>query len=251
MKFHSFLYFVMNFGELTKTLITDIPLDFSDTRYQELKKSLVRFPKEAIYIYSFKENRMIYADGWEEVLGYKDNEITMLKIVSCTTPQFYNFSNEMNDKSMMFLKSITEHHEEYSFTIELKKFHKNGTEVPLISRVGVHKAENGQLTEIIGRSLVNTRLKFGKVMNYEAFGPNVVEFEELLSKSLFREFFISGKEKEALSLMANGLTYKEVADKLFVSSSAVQKRVLPLFERFEVKSLPHLISFAYQNGILP
>lgn len=241
----------MKIGELTKAFITDQPQDLNDQRYEIFKKNLVRFPNEAIYIYSFKERKILYADGWEEILGYSDNEINMLQIVSITTPEFYNFSNEINDKSLLFLNSISEDLEKYSFTIELKKFHKNGTEVPLLSRVGVHKAEEGNLTEIVGRSLVVPHLKFGKVMKYAAYGPNKTGFEAYLNKELFKYCCISEKEKEALKLMAEGLTYKEVASKLNISKSAVEKRVLPLFSRFGVKSLPHLVSFAYDNHIFP
>ena len=44
--------------------------------------------------------------------------------------------------------------------------------------------------------------------------------------------------------------YKQIAEKLNVSASAIEKRIIPLYKRFNVKSLPHLISFAYDNHIL-
>ena len=45
--------------------------------------------------------------------------------------------------------------------------------------------------------------------------------------------------------------FKEIAERLNVSQSAIEKRIIPLYKRFNVKSLPHLISFAYDNNILP
>ena len=36
-------------------------------------------------------------------LGYKDDEITMLTIVSITTPEYAPFSNELNDKALNLL----------------------------------------------------------------------------------------------------------------------------------------------------
>ncbi|MGH2566584.1 MAG: hypothetical protein ACRDE5_18840, partial [Ginsengibacter sp.] len=124
-------------GDYTKLNITDIPVDFSSKEASYFRKILPRFPEEAIYIYSFKKNRMIYADGWEDILGYKDDEITMIKIVSITTPEYAPFSNELNDKALKFINSKTEELEKYSFMIELKKVHKNGSHIPLISKVGV------------------------------------------------------------------------------------------------------------------
>ncbi|HEX8608077.1 MAG TPA: helix-turn-helix transcriptional regulator, partial [Pedobacter sp.] len=62
---------------------------------------------------------------------------------------------------------------------------------------------------------------------------------------------ISNKEKEALSLVAKGYSFKEIAHELKVSHSAIEKRIIPLYKRFGVKSLTHLVSFAYDNFILP
>lgn len=240
-----------NRGKFSKSMITDIPADLSSDRAQTIRKSVQRFPEEAVYVYSFKENRMIYADGWEEVLGYRDDEINMLEIVNITTPEYAPFSNELNDKALFFILHKRERLEEYSFTIELKKFHKDGRAVPLIVRVGVFRSENGQVTEIIGRNQVNHSITLGKVMRYAAFGPEKSEFEEQLNKDLFNYFAISAKEKEALALVARGYSFKEIAHHFNVSPSAIEKRILPLYKRFNVRSLSHLITFAYENHILP
>ncbi|WP_010136733.1 helix-turn-helix domain-containing protein [Ochrovirga pacifica] len=237
-------------GSHTKSLVTNIPVDQEHPTYKHYKETLPSFPNQAVYIYSFKENRMVYAQGWEEILGYSDDEITMLTIVTITTPRFLKFSAELNDKAMMFLANQTENLEEYSFTLELEKVHKNGTIVPLFSRVGIHKADNGQIEEIIGYSEVIKTLKLGDVMQYAAYGPKVNEFEAALNQELFQHYAISRKEREALILAAKGYAFKEIAEELGVSQSAIEKRIIPLYRRFNVKSLPHLIGFAYQNNIL-
>lgn len=240
-----------DYGDYSKLFITDTPAVLDTAEMQDLKRSIQKFPEEAVYIYSFKENKMIYADGWEDLLGYRDDEISMLTIVSITSPEYAAFSNELNDKALMFIHSRTEELEQYSFTLEVKKIHKNGSHIPLISRVGVHKAENGKLTEIIGRSQLNRSINFGKVMRYAAYGPEKSELEEELSKTLFQHCAISNKEREALVLVSKGFSFKEIAHQFGVSQSAIEKRILPLYKRFDVKSLSHLITFAYENHILP
>lgn len=238
-------------GAYSTSFITAVPADLSSTRAQYFKKTILRFPDEAVYIYSFKEARMIYTDGWEPILGYADDEINMQIIVLATTPEYAPFSYELNDKALQFIQSKTERLEEYSFTIELKKRHKNGTAVPLICKVGVFSSEGGKATAIIGRAQVNHSINLGNVMRYAAYGPGKDEFEEELNKQLFRHYAISAKEKEALALVASGHSFKEVAHHYKVSQSAIEKRILPLYKRFNVKSLTHLVSFAYDNHILP
>jgi DNA-binding CsgD family transcriptional regulator len=237
-------------GDYTSTFISDVPADLQSEEALFYRKTIPRFPEEAVYIYSSKENRMIYADGWEEILGYKDDEITLLKIVSITTPEYAPFSNELNDKAVKFIMGKSRELEKYSFNIELKKFHKNGTVVPLISKVGVFKVENGKVTAIICRSQINRSITLGKIMRYAAYGPAKSEFEEELNKGLFRHLAISAKEKESLKMVAEGYSLKEIAGHFGVSQSAIEKRILPMYKRFKVKSLTHLISFAYANHIL-
>ena len=241
----------MSFGAYAKSFITDIPADLNGEEALNYKTSIPQFPEEAVYIYSFKLNKMIYASGWEEILGYPDDQINMLTITNITTLEFAAFSNDLNDKALQFIQSKRKDLEKYSFTIELKKTHKNGTEVPLVSKVGVHRAENGKVTEIIGRSQINRSIYFGKVMRYAAYGPEKSAFDEELNKSLFQYCAISFKEKEVLELACKGYTFKEIADQCKVTKSAIEKRIHPLYERFDVKSLAHLIMFAYENHLIP
>jgi DNA-binding CsgD family transcriptional regulator len=135
--------------------------------------------------------------------------------------------------------------------IDVKKVHKNGSPIPIIVKVGVLNSENGQVTEIIGRNQINHSIRLGTVMRYAAYGPDKSELEEELNKELFRYYAISDKEKEALALVAKGYAFKEIAYSLKVSQSAIEKRILPMYKRFDVKSLSHLITFAYDNHILP
>lgn len=240
-----------NFGDYSRNFITAVPADLSSEQALYFKQTIPKFPEEAIYIYSFKENRMIFARGWEEVVGYQDDEINMLAIVNMSAPEFAPFSHDLNDKALQFIHKKTENLEDYSFTIELKKIHKNGALVPIIARVGVFSSNNGHVESIIGRFQINRSLIFGRVMRYAAYGPEKEKFEEELNKILFSHLAISNKEKEALSLVAKGYSFKEIAHELSVSHSAIEKRIIPLYKRFDVKSLTHLVSFSYDNFILP
>ncbi|APZ45241.1 helix-turn-helix transcriptional regulator [Polaribacter reichenbachii] len=239
-----------SFGKYTRERVSDIPFDVNDPVYSTYKEKVPHFFGQAVYIYSFEKQRMVYASGWEDLLGYKDKEITLLKIVSSSSKRHFNFSNELNDKALQFLKTKKEDLDKYSFTIEVEKIHKNGEVIPLFSRVGVYKSFKGNILEVIGISeKIHTR-KLGNVMQYAAYGPEKNGFEDTLNEQLFNELGISRKEKEALVLASKGFAFKEIASKLGVSQSAIEKRIIPLYKRFNVKSLPHLISFAYDNYIL-
>jgi len=241
----------MEFGEFSRSFISAVPANLNSPEAQHFKATIPRFPDEAVYIYSFAEERMLYADGWQEVLGYQDDEINMLAIVNMSAPKFAPFSHELNDKALKFILTKKENLLQYSFSIELKKIHKNGMEVPIVARVGVFDVQHEKVTAIIGNFRINHSLHFGNVMRYAAYGPEKNEFEEELNKTLFSVPAISDKEKEAVGMAATGYSFKEIADILGISLSAVEKRIIPLYKRFDVRNLPHLISFAYDNHILP
>jgi DNA-binding CsgD family transcriptional regulator len=233
-----------------KTIITDIPMSGDRDKIAFFEKTVALFPYEALYIYSLVTKRMIYVKGWQELLGYKDEDISLLKLTELTVPAYVPFCREMNNKALEFILSKKERLEEYSCIVYSKKFNKNGEEVPLIESVGVFKSENGIATEIIGRYQINKHARRGKVIQYDAYGPEKSAFEETLSKDLFNHLAISGKEQEALKMLADGKSYKQVADHFDISLSAAKKRIIPLFERFGVNNLAHLIHFAHQNGLI-
>lgn len=238
------------YGAYTRKRVSDTPLDLSDPVYKEYKEKVPQFIGQAVYIYSFEKGKIVYASGWEDLLGYQNKEITLLKIVSNTSKRHFNFSNELNDKALQFLGTITKDLDKYSFTIEVEKIHKDGGIIPLFSRVGIYKSNGGNIIEIIGISEKIHSRKLGNIMQYAAYGPKLSGFEESLNQQLFNKLGISRKEIEALELAAKGFAFKEIANELNVSQSAIEKRIIPLYKRFGVKSLPHLISFAHDNHIL-
>ena len=238
------------FGKYTRERISNIPFDSNDSIYKEYSNKVPQFIGQAVYIYSFKKNRMVFANGWKDILGYEDEDITLLKIVESTSKRHFNFSNELNDKALLFLNNINNNLDKYSFTIEVEKIHKNGDVIPVFSRVGIYKSHHGNILEVIGISERIHSRKLGNIMQYAAFGPETSGFEDSLNEQLFNQLGISRKEKEALELAAKGFAFKEIANKLNVSQSAIEKRIIPLYKRFNVKSLPHLISFSYDNHIL-
>lgn len=239
-------------GAYSKQFITNVPADLRSEQAEEYRSKIFKYPMEGVYIYSFAEGRMLFADGWDEIVGIPNEEINMLEIVTMTAPAFAPFVHEINDKALKFLHFRNDNLKEYSFTIELKILHRNGDEVPVTAKVSVHETTaSGHLKCIMGRFHVDHGLRFGKVMRYSAYGPEKSAFETDLNESLFYPFHISDKELEVLKMLSEGQAYKEMADKLEISPSAIEKRIRPLFQRFGVKNNTHLIAFAFQNNLLP
>ena len=61
---------------------------------------------------------------------------------------------------------------------------------------------------------------------------------------------ISQREKEVLEGFANGLSYKEIAAKLFISPRTVESHRNSIMEKLELNSLADLIKYAIKKGII-
>ena len=72
-----------------------------------------------------------------------------------------------------------------------------------------------------------------KVLEY--FSPNKIEHT------------LSKREKDVLELLAQGLSYKMIADKLFLSFNTVNSHVKRIYEKLHVSSLGEAIAFYYKN----
>jgi len=58
---------------------------------------------------------------------------------------------------------------------------------------------------------------------------------------------LSGRETEVLKLLSDGLSYKMVADRLFLSFNTVNTHVKHIYEKLHVSSLGEAIAFYYKN----
>lgn len=58
---------------------------------------------------------------------------------------------------------------------------------------------------------------------------------------------LSNRETEVLKLLAEGLSYKMVADKLFLSFNTVNTHVKHIYEKLHVSSLGEAIAYYYKN----
>ena len=74
-------------------------------------------------------------------------------------------------------------------------------------------------------------------MRFVSYGPITEDFEAELREGPFSHLSVSEKEREALTLVAKGYSVKQIADLLKISHSAVEKRIIPLYRRFDVYSL--------------
>jgi DNA-binding NarL/FixJ family response regulator len=65
------------------------------------------------------------------------------------------------------------------------------------------------------------------------------------------ENLLTGRELETLTLLAEGLVKKQIADRLDISPTTVATYVANIYDKLHVQNAPAAVSRAYRVGILP
>ena len=65
------------------------------------------------------------------------------------------------------------------------------------------------------------------------------------------EFNLSPREHEVLVLIAQGLSYQQIADQLFVSLSTIKTHAANIFSKLDVQRRTQAVMVAQKRGLLP
>ena len=235
---------------LYETILSKEPFQPKPTAKNLRFANIPCFSDEATFVYSVKTKKILYAQGWMELLGYANEEISMHLLVEITTPDHKEFIKEMNNQALAFILSKSSNLYEYSCTTECKKFSKQGEEVALLESVKVHHSLKGKVVEVIGTYKRNPRTPHLGNKYFQASGPGIETLVEKMKLVAASEAIINGRERTILKMLAQGKSMKEIANVLYVSKSAIEKTVMPLYKRCNVRNLVELIAYSHKNGLI-
>jgi RNA polymerase sigma factor (sigma-70 family) len=68
-----------------------------------------------------------------------------------------------------------------------------------------------------------------------------------IRKVLIKE--LSTRETEVLTLLSEGLSQKEIADRLNITTRTISTHITHIYEKLNVPNAPAAISKAYQSGL--
>jgi DNA-binding NarL/FixJ family response regulator len=64
------------------------------------------------------------------------------------------------------------------------------------------------------------------------------------------EFQLSEREKEILILLCDGLEYKEIGEKIFISPNTVKKHCINIYQKLHVNSKAQALRIAFTKGFI-
>ncbi len=70
------------------------------------------------------------------------------------------------------------------------------------------------------------------------------------TKTSENPFQLSDREKEILQLLSEGLEYREIAEKTFISPNTVKKHTISIYQKLHVNSKAQALRIAFTKGLL-
>ena len=83
----------------------------------------------------------------------------------------------------------------------------------------------------ISRSIRNARVEYEQLLEFNTGGAHRHNLEEM-----FRYYKLTNREIEIVLLVREGLTYREISNKLFIAGKTVENHMQNIYEKTSVKN---------------
>ena len=113
--------------------------------------------------------------------------------------------------------------------------------------------KNGAYSYLLKNTDQKELIKVIRIVNQgkKYFSPLIAEkMINFMSEQTVSEKTLSNKEKEVLSLISEGLTTKEIAVKLFVSTRTIETHRANILKKLDVKNTAELIKKATKTRLI-
>lgn len=89
----------------------------------------------------------------------------------------------------------------------------------------------------------------GKILTLLQKGPTYTGSDDKVG-GVNNFFSLSPRELDILRLLANGLGYKEIGSKLFISVNTAKKHVINIYQKLHVSGKAQALKLAYEKGLI-
>ena len=201
------------------------------------------------------DDHELFRNGLKELL-IKHDDIEILASVGDGI-QFMETIEKLNDVNIVLLDLSMPNMDGFEVLKALKT--KNPTIKPII--ISMHEdgnyiaksAKAGAYGYLLKNTASDELIKVIRIVSQgkKYFSPTISEkMINFMSEQKVSENLISNKEKEVLGLISKGLTTKEIASKLFVSTRTIETHRSNILKILDVKNTAELIKKATEINLI-
>ncbi len=233
----------------------EVSCSFSTNRFKEKDTfSLNNIPlnyKECIYLLDFVQNKIIYNRGFQNVLGYDDNDIDFEFILNNHHPDDSEMVNRISKAAILYCLDNQFNVINNVLFISYRRRKKDGSYIKVLSESCIYEINDkgapiksfAKLTDI---SFMDT----SDIVNwtFQADDLDKEEFKKQINKAYYD--FFTEREIEIIVEIAKGLTNKQISGRLHISKHTVATHRKHIFKKCNRHNTKDLIFFCKRKGII-
>lgn len=236
-------------GKYTDAFLTEDVSSYDSHFDENFKKYLTLKENEAVYVYSFKENKLLFTKGFENVLEVESRAVNMQFLNSEYDELAKEFVNEYHDRALLYLYNNNHKLKTFSSSVVIKT---NRVETPLLLNIQVLNTDSkGNLISIIGRVLRDPNLIYGDIIQYNLNGDLEGDFLFQMNHKLDFQKRISLREIKIIEDLEMDIPTEEIGKKIGYANHRIEEIIKLMLERFSVKTTKDLIEFAKNKQLIP
>jgi len=208
-------------------------------------------PRQALYIFDWKSNKIPYQKGIERMLGYTTEEFNVATLAEYIHP-------DDGDRYMYLVKITNEWARElkpepYSIevVIDYRVRHKEGWYMKVMRQSTIYeccrdrtpKSAMNMLTNISGIKTDNSVNL--SITNLETGAVYLENIDQLTI-----DFCFSNREKDILSCLKKGMSSNEIGLKLFISRHTVDTHRRNMLTKTKCRNVMEMVQLAARLGIV-
>ncbi len=178
-----------------------------------------------------------------DVVGYLDNATDALKYIKNLNIDVLLTDIEMPDKNGIWLiKEVKKNYPDVNILV--LSMHNNAAYIHELYKLGI----DGYLLKTTTKEELKASLE-NVVKGKKQFSSEITEEILNINRKVNHHEF-SKRELEVLDLLAEGLSTKEIAERLYLSSKTIEKHRASLMFKADVKNVAGLISYGFKNSLI-
>ncbi|MEN8125110.1 MAG: PAS domain-containing protein, partial [Bacteroidota bacterium] len=134
--------------KLAETLSENSKKDKSHIQFE----SFPLFQNECLYVFDFSQKKIIFKQGFQNVLGYQDHEITIDFITGLYHPDEAGLINRIIQASILYCLEYPENSSNNLLFLSFQLRKKDGTYIKILSQSYIYDIDkNGQISSVLIR----------------------------------------------------------------------------------------------------
>lgn len=225
-----------------------------DAQLERMIGMMPHFPDHFLYVYNYSEGRMVYHQGFTEVLGYPDHDVNLDLLYEILHPEDAPVVARLNEAVIRAMAQIRNPKNLFSLTltVDYRIRRLNGAFMKVLRRTGVFEVDkpSGRVISTFSLCQDISAIKTSNHIGWQIRGldKDKIDLSSLNPYMERMQYRPSVREMDILRELSKGNTSREAAEALNISPYTVDTHRRNLLRRTGLNSMVELARVARELG---